>query len=217
MYSLFDQSNSSDTVFQQLSDEWVREPVLLREWSARAEIATIRSAAIAPATGALLRLLIQLQRPQHILEIGTQWGYSTYWLAAGALPTTQITTIEKHDKHHRFAQQFFAAAGLQQIDLHWGDALQIIPQLSSRFDFIFIDADRAEYDQYLQTITPHLIPGALIVIDNALAHLVDSTRTSPTQLQALQHMNDLLHDSGHWQVVPLPSWNDLLLVQYVCQ
>lgn len=124
---------------------------------------------ISAAVGEFLAIIVMGLRAQHILEIGTLWGYSTWWLAQGIAnqPDARIITIEKERKHHTLAEQFFAAAGLGKVELKLGEAQVLISSYDDgEFDFIFLDADRRDYNALSPQLTRLLRAGGLLVIDN---------------------------------------------------
>lgn len=124
---------------------------------------------ISAATGELLAVLARCVQAKRVLEIGTLWGYSAWWLYQGVMHQSdaKIITIEKERKHSTLAQQFFAATQLAQVELRLGDAHSIIPEFAvNAFDFIFLDADRRDYQTLLPQLVRVLRPGGLLVMDN---------------------------------------------------
>jgi len=124
---------------------------------------------ISTVTGELLAVLARCVQAKQVLEVGTLWGYSTWWLYQGVAhePDAKIITIEKERKHSTLAQQFFAATQLAQVELRLGDAHSIIPEFAvNAFDFIFLDADRRDYQTLLPQLARVLRPGGLLAIDN---------------------------------------------------
>ena len=141
---------------------------LLKEMEAQALQETIPI--ITPAVGNYLAALIQTSQARNILEIGTAIGYSTLWLARAIAPGGgRITTIDLNRDRLGRARIYFQRAGLaEQITALPGDARVILPALESKFDFIFIDAAKGEYLEYLELVYPLLQEGGLLVVDNVL-------------------------------------------------
>lgn len=124
-----------------------------------------------PLQGKFLEIISRLQRPRRILEIGTMVGYSTLCLAKGLSDDGIIHTIELREQDASRARQHFEQAGIsQQIQLHTGNALDIIPQLNEEWDLVFIDADKVSYVQYYELVKPRLKKGGLLLADNVLFH-----------------------------------------------
>jgi caffeoyl-CoA O-methyltransferase len=119
--------------------------------------------------GRYLSFLSKLLKPQHILEIGTYTGYSALCLAEGLAPSGRLDTIEINDELETFILSYFnRSAFADQLNLHLGDALEIIDQLVKPWDLVFIDADKPRYLDYYQKLIPHLKSGAVILADNVL-------------------------------------------------
>ena len=93
--------------------------------------------------GLLLKLIASFKKPKKILEIGMFTGYSTICLANELTEGGEVHTIEKNEEIIDFASKYFIDSKLQdKIHIHNGDAKNIIPKIKSKFDLIFIDADK---------------------------------------------------------------------------
>jgi predicted O-methyltransferase YrrM len=124
-----------------------------------------------PLQGKFLEMLSKLIRPQYILEIGTFMGYSALCLAKGLQPEGRLHTLELREEDATIAQNYFAKSSqANQIILHRGNALDIIPQLEFAWDLIFIDADKTNYINYYELTLPRLKKGGVILADNVLFH-----------------------------------------------
>ncbi len=121
--------------------------------------------------GKFLEIISKLIRPKRILEIGTMIGYSSICLAKGLAADGLLHTIEMREQDAAIAKKNFSRAGLnEKIQLHVGDALQIIPQLQEIWDLIFMDADKPGYSKYYELVKPRLRSGGLLLADNVLFH-----------------------------------------------
>jgi len=114
-------------------------------------------------TGKFLHLLIKIKKPKKILEIGTSNGYSTIWLG---MEGNEIITIEKDKNRAMMAKANFEAAGLGNIKVIEGDALEVLDKINEEFDFVFIDGRKNEYLDYLKKIK---VKG-IVVADNIISH-----------------------------------------------
>ncbi|SPF51470.1 O-methyltransferase family protein [Candidatus Desulfosporosinus infrequens] len=125
---------------------------------------------VTPMVGNFLNLLVLMGQAQAILEIGTAIGYSTIWLGRAAEKTGgHVTTIDLNKDRSARALKYFDRAGLKGcITALEGDARKILPRLDSVFDFVFIDAAKGEYLDYLGLIYPLIAPGGILVVDNVL-------------------------------------------------
>ena len=111
-------------------------------------------------TASLLKTMVTLVAPNRILEVGT----------ASVMPKEcRITTIEKYEKRIPEAKENFRLAGMEEkITLLEGDAGEILAGLSGSFDFIFMDAAKGQYINWLPDILRLLRDGGLLMSDNVL-------------------------------------------------
>ena len=121
--------------------------------------------------GKFLSFISNLLKPSYILEIGTFSGYSAICLAEGLTNEGQLHTIELREADAAIAKTNFSNYERNnQIHLHIGDALSIIPNLNYPWDLVFIDADKPSYINYYEMVMPLLQPGGLIIADNVFFH-----------------------------------------------
>ena len=122
-----------------------------------------------PEVAQLERILVRAAAPRHILEVGTNIGYSVIAMGRECGRGTVLETIELNPETLANAKAFVAEAKLQcDVRFHQGAALDVIPRLSGPFDFVFIDCVKTEYEAYLDQLLPKLERGAIIVCDNLL-------------------------------------------------
>ncbi|HOD55354.1 MAG TPA: class I SAM-dependent methyltransferase [Candidatus Cloacimonadota bacterium] len=139
---------------------------------------------IDPECAQLLHFLVDIKAPKHILEIGTSNGYSAFMMSLACQDTNcLLETIEVDEKRYQMAEENLS--GMTQIKQYLGKAEDVIPRLTNLYDFVFIDANKPAYIQYIQLIIPFLHDKAVIVADNVSSH--------PETTKAYQDfiMNDL--------------------------
>ncbi|MCK5619948.1 MAG: class I SAM-dependent methyltransferase [Candidatus Krumholzibacteria bacterium] len=102
------------------------------------------------------------------LEIGTSTGHSTIWIAWALSKTGgKLITLEIDERRHREALENFEEAGLSEfVDARLGDAHKIVPSLEGPFDFVFSDADKNWYKNYLVALLPKLAVGGCYASHN---------------------------------------------------
>lgn len=128
---------------------------------------------VSPNQGKLLQLMAKMCSAKRILEIGTLGGVSTVWLA-GALPEGgSLLTLEINPIYAAVARQNIALAGFdRKAEVRVGDAHKTLAGMVSTaaapFDFIFIDADKPSYSQYLDYAMQLSHSGTVIVADNVV-------------------------------------------------
>ena len=119
--------------------------------------------------GNLLKVLLQLVQPERILEVGTAVGYSSILMSENMPENCKITTIENYDKRIPVAKNNFKRAGKEDvITLIDGDALEVLKTLEGPYDFIFMDAAKGQYINYLPDVKRVLRKGGLLISDNIL-------------------------------------------------
>ena len=126
---------------------------------------------ISPIQGKLLQLLAVTCNAQKILEIGSLGGYSGIWLARALPPNGRLITLEINPSHARLARDALTRAGVSdRAEVRVGKALDLLPEMEDEvpFDFVFIDADKTPYPQYLEWALRLTRPGSIIVADNCI-------------------------------------------------
>jgi caffeoyl-CoA O-methyltransferase len=129
---------------------------------------TWRDLNVPESDGKLLHDLILKHKFTRALEIGTSTGHSGVWIAWALAKTGgKLTTVELDSARHRTAVANFKEAGLSAyIDARLGDAHDIVPALPGPFDFVFSDADKDWYKNYLVAIWPKMAPGGCFTAHN---------------------------------------------------
>lgn len=149
----------------------------------------------------LLKLLLAINRPKQILEVGTAIGFSALLMSEYAPKGCKITTIEKYEKRIPIAKENFRRAGKEDaITLLEGDATQILKELEGTYDLIFMDAAKGQYIHFLPDILRLLPTGGLLVSDNVLqdGDIIES-RFAVTRRNRTIHsrMRDYLYELKH--------------------
>jgi predicted O-methyltransferase YrrM len=153
---------------------------------------------VAPNQGKLLMLLARMRGARNILEIGTLGAYSTIWLARALPADGRLVTLEYDPKHAEVARGNLERAGLAAVvDLREGAALATLPLLATEglapFDFIFIDADKPAYPDYLVWALRLSGRGSVIVADNVVRKgaVIEADSKDPN-VQGARSFNALL-------------------------
>lgn len=116
-----------------------------------------------------LKVLLTIQKPMRILEVGTAVGFSALLMSEYVPEGCRITTIENYEKRIPIARENFRRAGKEkQITLIEGDALEVMKSLEEHYDFIFMDAAKGQYIHYLPEVMRLLRPGGTLVSDNVM-------------------------------------------------
>ena len=171
-----------------------------------------------PLQGRFLSVLSKIIRPKKILEIGTYTGYATLCLAEGLAPNGIIDTLDKNEELVDFQRKYFNRSGYgDQINQHLGNAIDIIPKLSSDYDFVFLDADKTNYINYFELIIPKMNSGGVILSDNVLwsGKVIKEADVKDKDTQALQKFNKLLATDTRVESVLLPLRDGLTISRVI--
>ena len=116
-----------------------------------------------------MKVLLKMNKPQRILEIGTAVAYSAILMSECLEPGATITTVEKYEKRIPIARENIRRASKEDcITLIEGDALEVMAGLEPGYDFIFMDAAKGQYIHFLPEVLRLLKKGGLLVSDNVL-------------------------------------------------
>ena len=166
--------------------------------------------------GQLLRLLSLMQHPKSVLEIGTFTGYATICLAQGLAEDGRVRTIEANPELEYLIRKYLKKAGLEdQVEVHIGDAMQVIPTLPGTFDLVFIDAGKRYYQAYYDLIIDRVEAGGLIVADNVLwsGKVATNLRETDADTKQLHAFNVSLQEDERVDNLLLPIRDGLLVAR----
>jgi predicted O-methyltransferase YrrM len=164
------------------------------------EAAGLPQISVSPSQGKLLFVLAKAIGARRILELGTLAGYSGIWLARALPADGRLMTIEVDPAHADVARRSFKRARLSDVvDLRIGPALEVLPRIADEaagpFDFVFIDADKVNYPQYVEWAIRLSRPGTLIVVDNVVRNgEVASASSDDAAVLAVRRMMSALEN-----------------------
>ncbi|MDX8364114.1 O-methyltransferase [Cytobacillus sp. IB215665] len=160
---------------------------------------------------AILQIL-RIAQPKKILEIGTAIGYSAIRMAL-TLPHAEIVTVERHKQRYDTALDFVKKSGRsKQIDILFGNALELEEQVKHRgpFDLLFIDAAKGQYKRFFEMYSPMLSQDTIIITDNVLykgfvASKIDTENKRTNQLiSKIRNYNEWLMKNPLYDTTILP-------------
>lgn len=206
-------------LYEYLLSVCLQEPEILtqlRQETAQHPMARMQ---IAPEQGQFLALLVQLIQAQKTLELGVFTGYSALVVALALPSTGKIVACDINEEFSGIARRYWQQAGVaDKIDLHIAPALETLDQLlgdgeAGTFDFIFIDADKSNYDNYYQRSLQLLRPGGLIAIDNVLwSGRVADPQIQDNRTKKIRAFNQKLHQDQRITLSLIPIADGLTLV-----
>ncbi|MGH3873073.1 MAG: O-methyltransferase [Pseudonocardiaceae bacterium] len=191
----------TDTLQNYIAATSLREPDLLRELREKTAELPEYLMQISPEQGQFLGLLVRAIRAKRALEIGVFTGYSLIATALALPPGGIVIGCDISEEWSAIALDYCARAGIaDKVDMRIGDARETLAKLLESkdivgsFDFVFIDADKEDYEAYYEAALTLLRPGGLIVVDNVLWHgaVVDDT-AQDDETRALRAFNTKLH------------------------
>lgn len=156
-------------------------------------------------TARLLSVLLSMQKPKHILEIGTAVAFSAGLMCRYLPPDGTLTTIDRFEVMLQDARINIKRMGLEhQIQLLEGDAADILPTLQGPFDVIFLDAAKGQYSNFLPHCLRLLPVGGLLIVDDVLqGGTIAQTRFSVPRRQRTIHkrLRNFLWDITHHEAL----------------
>lgn len=149
-----------------------------------------------------LKMILRIVRPERILEVGTAVGFSSLLMEEYNPVPCRITTIENYEKRIPIANANFVRAGREdRITLIAGDAAEVLCQLDEPYDFIFMDAAKGQYINFLPDILRLMKPGAVLISDNVLqdgdiieSHYVVTRRNRTIHKRMREYLYELTHN-----------------------
>lgn len=148
-----------------------------------------------------LKVLLAMQRPMRILEVGTAVGFSSILMAEYNPVECEIVTIENYEKRIPIARENFIRANKQsQITLIEGDATEVLKTLEEPFDLIFMDAAKGQYINFMPDILRLLKMNGVLVSDNVLqdgdiieSHYAVTRRNRTIYKRMREYLYELTH------------------------
>ena len=170
---------------------------------------------VGPLEGAFLKLLTQIVRATHVLEIGMFTGYSALCFAESLPSNGTVTTCEIDETSAAIARRYFAMSPYGgKIAVRMGPALETMRVLSSRYDLIFIDADKQNYLNYYRRAKELLSTDGVIVIDNVLWDGDVLLQPPPDErTAAIQELNRIVASDVEVSAVLLTIRDGVLLIR----
>lgn len=167
--------------------------------------------------GRLLSLFSKIIQPKAILEIGTYTGYAALCLAEGLTKDGVLHTIDINEELETRIQKYFnQSTYADQIKLHIGNALDIIPKIQEQFDLVFIDADKENYSNYYDLLIDQLPSGGIIMADNVLwsGKVIDTNALdSDNDTQELDKFNAKVQSDPRVENILIPVRDGIMVAR----
>lgn len=209
-----------DALYEYLLRVSLREPPLwkrLREETAQLPMARMQ---IAPEQGQFMALLARLLGVRQGLEVGVFTGYSSLCVAAAMPQGGRLIACDTSEEWTAIARRYWEAAGVAaRIDLRLAPALQTLDDLladgqGGQFDWMFIDADKTNYDHYYERGLELLRPGGVMLFDNVLwSGQVADEQVQDEDTRALRALNAKLGTDMRVDIAMLPVADGLTIAR----
>lgn len=126
---------------------------------------------VPPSIGRFLALMLMVAPEGQCIEIGTSAGYSATWLGLACQRVGRsLTTFELQKEKAAMAEDTFRLTGLTSVvDLVCGDARHFLDDHDD-IAFCFLDAEKEAYEDCYELVVPKMVPGGILVADNAISH-----------------------------------------------
>lgn len=166
--------------------------------------------------GRLLKMFVEMVRPQQVLEIGTYSGYSALCIAEGLKEGALLHTFEINDEQEDFTRPWLENSPYaDKIRFYIGDALELVPRSGLTFDLAFIDGDKRKYVEYYDMVLDSLSPGGYIIADNTLwdGHVLEEPHPTDQQTIGIKKFNDYVAADKRVEKVILPLRDGLTIIK----
>ncbi|MDU2639575.1 MAG: O-methyltransferase [Finegoldia magna] len=165
---------------------------------------------VEPEVRQLLKMILLMEQPKSILEIGTAIGYSSIVMKK-ACPDAKITTVENYEKNANFARENFEKYGYDDIELIFGDGYEVMKNMDRKFDLIFIDAAKGQYIKYFEEAVRLSNKNSVIVCDNVLfrgmvceKEFYEHRHRKITIVKRLREFLEIISDSSKYDTTIIP-------------
>ncbi len=165
--------------------------------------------------GRFLSMLSKIIRPKRILEVGTYTGYSALCMAEGLANDGLLHTVELNDENEGKIREYIEKSGYKdKIRLHFGNALNIIPELDEIFDMVFLDADKENYLNYYKMVFEKISGGGIIIADNTLwnGKVIDKKQQDKETI-GIREFNEAITQDSRVDNVLLTVRDGLMLIK----
>jgi len=166
--------------------------------------------------GRTLSMLSKMIHPENILEIGTYTGYSALCMAEGLSEKGKIDTIDINAELQPIIEKYWKQSDYaQKIELHIGNALDIIPTFDKMFQMVFIDADKENYLNYYHLLFDKVPSGGYILADNVLwsGNVLQEPSEMNESTKAIVEFNNFIQNDNRVENILLPIRDGLTIIR----
>ncbi|NQW11500.1 MAG: class I SAM-dependent methyltransferase [Alphaproteobacteria bacterium] len=209
-----------DPLYAYVLDHGGREPEIARRLRERTASMPESGMQISPEQGNFMALLVELLGVRLAVEVGTFTGYSALRTALAMPPEGRLICCDISETYTGVGRPFWEEAGVaDRIELQIGPATETLDTLiaegaAGTVDFVFIDADKSNYDAYYERALTLLRPGGLIAVDNVLwSGAVINPDDTSADTEAIRALNSKIHGDERVTMALLPIGDGLTLAR----
>lgn len=208
----------SDELYEYMLSVSLREPEILRQLREETSGDPMAHMQISPEQGQFMSLLVKLMGATNALEVGVYTGYSSLCVSLALPPHGRMIACDVNREWTATARRYWQKAGVsEKIELRLAPAIETMDKLlaenqAGTFDFVFIDADKANYDGYYERALELLRPGGLVVIDNVFwSGKVADSHVMDEDTIAIRALNEKLCRDNRIELSLIPVGDGLTL------
>lgn len=212
--------NKNEQLNQYIQDLSLKESEELKEIRDKTTSHPCAKMQIPPEEGQFLALMIKILNVQKALEIGIFTGYSSTAIASALPEKGKLFALDHNPEWAKQAQNYWKKFGLEdKIELHLDEAVNSLEKLiseghKSSFDFIFIDADKKNYEKYYELSLNLLKKGGVIIIDNILWRgYVANPEKVDKPTMTLRKFNEIISNDDRVEQSLLPLWDGISIIR----
>ena len=164
--------------------------------------------------GRVLSMLSNMIRPNYVLDVGTYTGYSAHCFAEGLQEGGKVVSLDVNDELAWIHEKFVKASKYgDQIDIRFGKAIEVIPNLDYDWDIVFLDADKENYINYYNLVIDKLKPGAYILADNVLwsGKILEEPSEMDQETRTLYEYSKMVKEDSRVENVLFPIRDGLMV------
>ena len=161
-------------------------------------------------------MFAKMIQPKSVLEIGTYTGYSALCFLEGLAENGVINTIDVNEELEPMVLSYLEKAKAQdQIKMHIGKAMDVIPSITGEFDLVFIDADKENYCNYYDLIIDRVPSGGYIIADNVLwsGHVVKPEDKMDEETKTLVEYSKKINNDPRVENILMPVRDGLMIAR----
>ena len=214
--------NLTPQLYQYLLSVSLRETEILQKIRHKSASHPLSKMQISPEQAQFMAFLLKLMRAKKVLEIGVFLGYSSTAMALALPEDGKLIACDSNGEFTSIASGYWYEAGLMgKISLRLAPALETLDKLitdnhSNSFDFVFIDADKSNYDNYYEKSLQLVRSGGVIAIDNVLWYgRVADSEVNDNRTQKIRAFNQKLADDDRIDLSLLPIGDGLTLARKI--